>query len=168
MSMIGRAVINKIPEVTSNPLGDNKIELIVPAEKIRDVITIIEEELEDAMPESVFGIDLENDQYNLIYLFWSWATKTLVQLRVFLEGENPEIESSCDIIPGLEWHEREVREMFGIDFKNHPDPRLFLLPDELDGAYPMRKRFKPDQSREDDTGMAPPKPRPKPEGGDSQ
>jgi len=168
MSTIGRAVINKIPEVTSNPLGENKIELVVPASKIRDVITIIEAELQDAMPESVFGIDLEEDKYELIYIFWSYTTRTLVQLRVALEGEKPEIESTCDIFAGLEWHEREIREMFGIEFKNHPDPRLLLLPDELDGAYPMRKRFKTDQSRLSETGITPPKPRPKPEGGDSQ
>ncbi|MFW9793993.1 MAG: NADH-quinone oxidoreductase subunit C [Candidatus Thorarchaeota archaeon] len=164
MSTIGRAVINKIPEVTSNPLGDKKIELVVPKDRIRDVIAIIDEELENAMPESVFGIDLENDKYELIYLFWSFTSQTLVQLRVALEGEKPEIESTCDIFPGLEWHEREVREMFGIEFKNHPDPRLFLLPDELDGAFPMRKRFKTDMSRLQETGITPPKPRPKPGG----
>ena len=168
MSTIGRAVINKIPEVTSNPLGENKIELVVPASKIRDVVTIIETELQDAMPESVFAIDLEEDKYELIYIFWSYTNRTLVQLRVALEGEKPEIESTCDIFAGLEWHEREIREMFGIEFKNHPDPRLLLLPDELDGVYPMRKRFKTDQSRLSETGIKPPKPRPKPEGGDSQ
>ena len=166
MSTIGRAIINKIPEVTSNPLGDNKIELVVPKDKIRDVVTIIDEELQDAIPESVFGIDLEEDKYELIYIFWSYINRTLVQLRVSLEGEKPEIESTCDIFPGLEWHEREVREMFGIEFKNHPDPRLFLLPDELDGAYPMRKRFQTDQSRLDETGITPPKPRSKPGGED--
>ena len=168
MSAIGRSVINKIPEVTSNPLGDNKIELVVPKDRIRDVVTIIDEELQDAMPESVFAIDLENDQYELIYIFWSYTTRTLVQLRVSLEGETPEIESCCDIFSGLDWHEREIREMFGIEFKNHPDPRLLLLPDELDGAYPMRKRFQTDRSRLNETGIKPPKPRPKPEGGDSQ
>ncbi len=167
MSTIGRAVINKIPEVTSNPLGDNKIELVVPKDKIRDVVRIIDEELPDAMPESVFGIDLENDQYELIYIFWSYTNRTLVQLRVSLAGETPEIESTCDIFPGLEWHEREAREMFGIEFKNHPDPRLFLLPDELDGAYPLRKRFQTDQSRLNETGITPPKPRPK-EGGEDK
>jgi NADH-quinone oxidoreductase subunit C len=168
MSTIGRAVINKIPEVTSKPLGDSKIELIVPADKIRDVITIIDEELTDALPESVFAIDLENDKYELIYIFWSYTTKTLVQLRVALEGEKPAIESVCDIFPGLEWHEREFREMFGIEVKNHPDPRLLLLPDELDGAYPMRKRFQTDLSRLNETGITPPKPRPKPKGGDDK
>jgi NADH:ubiquinone oxidoreductase subunit C len=167
MSTIGRAVINKIPEVTSSPLGDNKIELVVPADKIRDVVTIIDEELSDALPESVFGVDLENDKYQLIYIFWSHANRALVQLRVSLEGEKPEIESVCDIFPGLEWHEREAREMFGIEFKNHPDPRLLLLPDELEGAYPLRKRFQTDQSRLNETGITPPKPRPK-EGGDDK
>ncbi len=165
-STFGRLVINKIPEVTSNPLGDNKIELVVPAGKIRDVVTMIDEELQDALPESVFGVDLENDKYELIYIFWSWSNRILLQLRVSLEGESPEIESTCDIFPGLEWHEREVREMFGVEFKNHPDPRLLLLPDELEGAYPLRKRFQTDQSRLDETGITPPKPRPKPGGED--
>ncbi|MFX1482891.1 MAG: NADH-quinone oxidoreductase subunit C [Promethearchaeota archaeon] len=166
-STIGRQIINKIPDVQSRPLEENKIELIVPGEKIREVITMVDELLDDALPESVFGIDLENDQYNLIYIFWSWSNRILLQIRVALEGERPEIDSVCDIFPGLEWHEREVREMFGIEFRNHPDPRLFLLPDELAGAYPMRKRFKPEQSREDDTGLSTPASRTK-EGGDKE
>lgn len=165
-STIGRQIINKYPDVQSQPLEDNKIELIVPSEKIREVVTMIDELLDDAMPESVFGIDLENDKYNLIYIFWSYTNRILIQLRVALEGEKPEIDSVCDIFSGLEWHEREVREMFGIEIRNHPDPRLFLLPDELDGAYPMRKRFKTDQSRLEETGIKPPKPRPKPGGED--
>ncbi len=165
-SMLGRQIINKIPEVQSQPLEDNKIELIVPAEKIRDVVTLIDELWDDALPESVFGIDLENDQYNLIYIFWSYTNKALAQLRVSLEGEKPEIDSVCDIFEGFEWHEREVREMFGIEIRNHPDPRLLLLPDELEGAYPMRKRFKTDQSRLEETGISSPKPQPKAGGED--
>jgi len=89
----------------------------------------------------------------------------LIQLRVQLEGETPEIESVCDIFPGLDWHERETHELFGINFKNHPDLRLLLLPDELEGKFPMRKRFKTDRSRMDETGLAKPKPRPRPESG---
>ena len=166
-STFGRSVINKIPEVTSNLLSDSRIELVVPVNKIHDVVQLVDEELSDALPESVFGIDLQNDQYNLIYIFWSWSNRLLVQLRVSLEGEKPEIDSTCDIFPGLEWHERETREMFGIEFRNHPDPRLLLLPDELEGAYPLRKRFQSDLSRLDETGITPPKPRPK-EGGEEK
>jgi NADH:ubiquinone oxidoreductase subunit C len=158
-------LINKHPEIGSRPLGENGIELIVPPNKIRDVVTMIDKEVDDALPESIFGIDLENDKYELIYIIWSHTKRMLLQLRVSLEGEHPEIESTCDIFPGFEWHERETREMFGIEFKNHPDPRLFLLPDELEGAFPLRKRFQTDRNRLDEAGIATPKPQQK-TGGD--
>jgi len=160
-STFARQLINKHPEIVSRPLGANEIELVVPPNKIRDVVTMIDEEVHDALPESIFGIDLENDKYELIYIFWSHSNRMLLQLRVSLEGERPEIDSTCDIFPGFEWHERETREMFGIEFKNHPDPRLLLLPDELEGVYPLRKRFQTDQSRLDESGITPPKARPK-------
>jgi NADH-quinone oxidoreductase subunit C len=165
-STVARAVINKYPSVESKPLGGNKAELVVPIDKIRDVVTLLDEEISDALPESMFGVDLTEDKYELIYIFWSHKEKMLIQLRVHLEGERPEIESVCDIFPGLEWHERETHEMFGIQFKNHPDLRPLLLPDELEGKFPMRKSYETDRSRMDETGLARPKPRPKP-GGES-
>jgi NADH:ubiquinone oxidoreductase subunit C len=156
-STFARHLINKHPEVVSKPLGANEVELIVPSNIIREIITMIDEEISDALPESIFGIDLENDKYELIYIFWSHSNRMLLQLRVSLEGERPEIESTCDIFPGFEWHERETREMFGIEFKNHPDPRLLLLPDELEGVYPLRKRFQTDRNRMDEAGITSPK-----------
>jgi Ni,Fe-hydrogenase III component G len=47
--------------------------------------------------------------------------------------------------------------MFGIEFKNHPDPRLLLLPDELEGVYPLRKRFQTVRNRMDEAGITSPK-----------
>ena len=44
------------------------------------------------------------------------------------------------IYAGANWHEREVREMFGIDFEGHPDPRNIYLPTEFEG-FPLRKDF---------------------------
>lgn len=159
-STVARAVINKYPDVESKPLGGNKIELVVPLEKIRDIVSMLDEEISDAIPESLFGVDLTDNKYELIYLFWSHVGKMLIQLRVRLEGETPEIETVSDIFPGLEWHERETHELFGIDFKHHPDLRPLLLPDELKGKFPLRKSFETDHSRMDETGLATPKPRP--------
>lgn len=165
-STFARVIINKYPEVSSKPLTGNKVELLVPKEKIHDIVSMIDENLSDALPEAAFGIDLEDDKYEVIYLLWSHESKLLCQLRVALEGENPEIETVSDIFPGFEWHERETSEMFGIIFKNHPDMRPLLLPDELVGKYPMRKRFVTDRSRVDETGLSTPRPRPA-SGGDS-
>lgn len=168
-STLARDVVNKYPGVQSEIKEDNAVELVVPAELIRDVVSLIDESISDLFPEAAFGVDLENDQFEVIYIFWSHSNKLLLQIRVKLEGENPEVDTLADIFPGMEWHERETHEMFGIMFKGHPDLRLLLLPDELEGKYPLRKSFKTDRSRLEESGLPKPKPRPppKPEGGES-
>jgi NADH-quinone oxidoreductase subunit C len=74
------------------------------------------------------------------------------------------VDTVADIFPGMEWHERETWEMFGINFKGHPDLRLLLLPEELEGKYPLRKSFVTDRARLKEADRTPPKPK-KPEGG---
>ena len=56
--------------------------------------------------------------------------------------DDPElhVDSSCDIWPGAEWREREVFDMFGIRFDNHPDLRRILLWKEYPG-HPLRKDY---------------------------
>jgi NADH-quinone oxidoreductase subunit C len=163
-STFGRQIVNKVPDVECNVKDDNVLECIVPAEKIRDVVALIDESVPDAFPESVFGVDLTEDKYEVIYIFWSRTNRTLYQLRVALEGPNPSVDSVSDIFAGLEWHERETWEMFGVEFKDHPDMRLLLLPEELEGKYPLRKSFETDRSRLSESGIPPPRPRPKKEG----
>lgn len=51
-----------------------------------------------------------------------------------------EVDSACDIWPGAEWMEREVYDMFGIQFKNHPDLRRILLWKDYP-AHPLRKDY---------------------------
>ncbi|UCE11772.1 MAG: NADH-quinone oxidoreductase subunit C [Candidatus Thorarchaeota archaeon] len=159
-STLGRDIVNKFPEVQANPLEGNRIELVMPADKIRAIVALLDESVSDFLPESMFAVDLENDQYELIYIFWSHSNKLLCQLRVPIEGEAPEVESVSDIYPGFEWHERETHEMFGIGFSGHPDLRLLLLPEELEGKYPLRKSFQTDRSRLEESGLPQPKPKP--------
>jgi NADH-quinone oxidoreductase subunit C len=58
-----------------------------------------------------------------------------------LDGSNPEIETVSHIWRTADFHEREVYEMFGVNFLNHPDLRLLILPDGWEGKNPMRKDF---------------------------
>lgn len=58
-----------------------------------------------------------------------------------LDRTKPEIETVCHIWRTAEFHEREVYEMFGVNFLNHPDQRLLILPDGWEGKNPMRKDF---------------------------
>ena len=70
--------------------------------------------------------------------------KTWLEPTVDTEGiaEDPglEVDSVCDIWPGAEWMEREVFDMFGIRFRNHPDLRRILLWKDYP-AHPLRKDY---------------------------
>jgi NADH/F420H2 dehydrogenase subunit C len=57
------------------------------------------------------------------------------------DRENPEVSTVCDIWRTAEFHEREVYDLFGVKFTNHPDLRRILLEDDWIG-YPMRKDYK--------------------------
>ncbi len=56
------------------------------------------------------------------------------------DRENPEVETLCHIWRTAEYHEREVYDLFGVKFTNHPDLRRILLDDDWKG-YPLRKDY---------------------------
>ncbi len=67
-----------------------------------------------------------------------------VTLRVSLDAEKPAIASITTLVPAANWHEREMRDMFGIEPESHPDPRSLVLHDGWPtGLYPLRKDFDP-------------------------
>lgn len=62
-------------------------------------------------------------------------------MRVKTDGrEKPEVDTVCDIWRTAEFHEREIYDLFGVVFKNHPDLRRILLEDDRIG-HPMRKDY---------------------------
>ena len=64
-----------------------------------------------------------------------------IVIKSKLDRNNPEIETVSPIWRTADFHEREVYEMFGVNFLNHPDLRLLILPDGWEGKNPMRKDF---------------------------
>ncbi len=135
------------PDLGSKVKNERHVEFVVGKEKIRDVVNFVYATYPDVLPETVFGVDLGDENYEVNYMFWTRGSGVIIQLRVNLTGPEPSIDTTCDIFPAFEWQERETQEMFGITFLNHPDPRPLLLPDELVGKYPLRKSFQTDRSR---------------------
>ena len=77
----------------------------------------------------------------MVYHFDSTKHRHTLVVKLKLDRSNPEIETVSDIWRTAEFHEREVFEMFGVKFNNHPDLRLLILPDGWEGKFPMRKDF---------------------------
>ncbi len=63
-----------------------------------------------------------------------------ITLKADVPDEAPAIASWVGVYPGADWHEREVWEMYGIDFVGHPDLRHLYLPGDFEG-HPLRKDF---------------------------
>jgi NADH-quinone oxidoreductase subunit C len=77
----------------------------------------------------------------MVYHLSSTQYRHNMVVKVKLERDKPAIETVSHIWRTAEFHEREVYEMFGVNFLNHPDLRLLILPDGWEGKNPMRKDF---------------------------
>lgn len=86
----------------------------------------------------------EESQFRLLYHFALDREGFIatVKLPVDKDGD-PSTGTIADKIPGAEWIEREIMEMFGIDFQNHPSKKRLLKAESLDDQdFPYRKDFK--------------------------
>ena len=77
----------------------------------------------------------------MVYHLTSSKDRTVnIVIKSNIDRTDPKIETVCDIWRTAEFHEREVFEMFGVHFINHPDLRKLILEDDFKG-YPLRKDF---------------------------
>ncbi len=92
-----------------------------------------------------FQIATGVDTPTAIEVLYHWALDSLgcvITVRARLNRENPEIESIAPLCPAAEWIEREMWELLGIRFRNHPDLRHLLLGDDWpEGKYPLRRDY---------------------------
>jgi NADH-quinone oxidoreductase subunit C len=61
-------------------------------------------------------------------------------LRVPVSGDSPKVPTAANVYKSAVWRERELLDMFGIEFDGHPDPRRILMPDDTEG-HPLRRDF---------------------------
>lgn len=100
---------------------------------------------------------LRNSPFNFDYLFCltciDWKTfmtvvyhlsstihRHTIVIKARVDRADPRIESVVDIWKTSEFHEREVYDLFGVRFNNHPDLRRLILTDDFEG-YPLRKDY---------------------------
>jgi Ni,Fe-hydrogenase III component G len=81
--------------------------------------------------------------FEIHYHFSKDASGLILNIHVVLGTDNPEIESLSNIFNASNWIEREMHELFGINFLNHPNQeKLISEGNWAEGVYPMRKEFK--------------------------
>ena len=78
-------------------------------------------------------------RFDVVYCLYSTRRRHRLRLKVKL-GEGESISSVTSVWPAANWLEREVWDMFGVNFSGHPDLRRILMPDDWQG-HPQRKDY---------------------------
>lgn len=130
---------NDIIEVYQSS-GDTFIR--IEATSLLAISTYLKEDLHYTYLSDVFGIDryTSDERFEVVYNLLSLKHQTRIFVKVRCEEENPELESVTSIWASAGWNEREVFDMFGIHFNNHPDLRRIFLPEDFQ-YFPLRKEF---------------------------
>jgi NADH-quinone oxidoreductase subunit C len=87
----------------------------------------------------------QEPRFEVVYLLQNTTSWERLRLKVKVAGGPsadplPELDSVTSVWKGANWYEREIFDMFGIRFRNHPDLRRILMPDDWVG-HPLRKDF---------------------------
>jgi NADH-quinone oxidoreductase subunit C len=79
-------------------------------------------------------------RFQLSYHLLSHELKDRIRLRVMLDDASPAVESITPVWAGANYYEREVFDLFGIRFEEHPNLRRIMMPDDWNG-HPLRKDY---------------------------
>ncbi|TNF03770.1 MAG: NADH-quinone oxidoreductase subunit C [Deltaproteobacteria bacterium] len=142
-SKINAAVSGANAEHVAAEVGDDTI--FVASEKILDVCKYLysAEGMEFNVLQVVTGTDYE-DRIEVSYVLASFINNLELILKVKLpkasKDATPELESVCSVWKAANFLERETYDMVGVIFKNHPDLRRLLCPQDWEG-WPLRKDY---------------------------
>jgi len=130
-------------KINSSEIKHDQIYLSIDTEDIIDVILFLKNNEDSSFKQliDITAVDYpENEKrFKLVYLLLSHEFNTRILIKCFL-NENEIPPSLTKIYPSANWMEREVFDMYGITFKNHPDLRRILTDYGFEG-YPLRKDF---------------------------
>ena len=121
----------------------NQLQISISADQILDVVDFIknDEACEFRQITDIAGVDFPDRQkrFDVIYHFLSFKHNSRLRIKIII-GEDEIIPSITSIFPAANWFEREAFDMYGIQFKDHPDLRRILTDYGFEG-YPLRKDF---------------------------
>ena len=116
--------------------------LVVQPDRLIEVCTFLRDDpaLKFDLLSDVSAVDHfpASPRFAVNYHLYSLENNRELRLKVWLAGEQPQVASVTGVWPGANWHEREVWDLMGVKFVDHPDPRRIFLPEDFLG-HPLRK-----------------------------
>lgn len=140
-------IINRLTEKHTNAVievytstGDTFVR--IEKEALLDVCGWLKDEQHFVYLSDIVGADrfTSEERFEVIYNLLNLKDQCRLFLKVRCDEEAPALESVTPVWAGANWKEREVFDMFGINFHNHPDLRRIYMPEDY-AYHPLRKEF---------------------------
>ncbi|NIT13501.1 MAG: NADH-quinone oxidoreductase subunit C [Candidatus Dadabacteria bacterium] len=120
----------------------------IASESLLNVCRALKEEFDFTYLVDITAVDYLNTprdaRFEMVYVLHRFGTNYednyRIRLKVRLDENDLTIDSVTPVWSGANWLEREVFDMFGVEFSGHPDPRRILMPEDY-GPHPLRKDF---------------------------
>ena len=152
---ISDKIIEKFGDkVESTFIKPDRVGIKAGREDVHTVAEFIRDEMKYDHVESVSGVDYaDQGEIEVVYHIASYSDDSLSRQIIALStraqreddpipgGDATRLPSLRDVFYSVEFHEREIFEMFGVYFEGHPDNRRLLLPEDWADLPPLRKDF---------------------------
>ena len=130
-------------KINSSKIQYNQIYLNIHEEYLSEVVMFLKTNSETKFKQliEITAVDFpeKDKRFKMVYLLLSHENNIRILIDFYI-NENEIVSSLTSIFPSANWMEREVFDMYGISFKNHPDLRRILTDYNFEG-FPLRKDF---------------------------
>jgi NADH-quinone oxidoreductase subunit C len=128
--------------ITGATLLAGEVTLALVPGRIQDTCRFLKQELGFVRLSSITAVDRypAEPRFEIVYHLHSIGRNERIRLRCRLQSDSAEIDSVTGIWRTADWYEREIFDLFGVTFREHPRLKRILMPDDWDG-HPLRKDF---------------------------
>jgi NADH-quinone oxidoreductase subunit C len=130
--------------VQAAKLDRGELSIYVESGAIRDACALLRDhpELKYNSLSDLTGVDWypSEPRFEIVYHLLSIPRRTRLRLKIKLGGDNPRVQSVTSVWPAANFFEREVFDLFGVHFEDHPYLRRLLMPENWEG-HPLRKDY---------------------------
>jgi len=135
-----------VPEARLDPAPsiDLQTTIYAPSEHLVAIARVLRDrpDLRFTFLADITAVDVHPavPRFELVYMLVSIEHAQRLRLKLRLPGEDAHVATVSGVWPAANWLEREVWDLFGIQFDGHPDPRRLLMPEDWEG-FPLRKDY---------------------------
>ena len=145
--MTGPELLNSLGKLLGQKLKERnefrgETTFIIDRGDIRQVAKFCKEELSFDYLVDISSVDNfgSEPRFEVVYELYSMTMAIHLRLKLRVSEEDPTVDTVSDVWPTADWHEREIWDMMGLRFNNHPDLRRILMWEGYP-YFPLRKEF---------------------------